>query len=304
MKWTTEHMPVLAGRTAVITGANSGIGYETARELAGAGAYVVLACRSPDRGDEAAGRIREEIRGARVEVRPLDLASLDSVRRFARDFADECDALHLLVNNAGIMMCPHRTTEDGFEMQLGVNHLGHFALTGLLLDLLRRDGGARVVTVSSGAHRMGSMNFRDPLYDDGGYSPAGAYARSKLANLLFAFELQRRLEDAAAPIRSMAAHPGVSETHLQRHIEVRWYYPLVRPLMSVMGQSAWQAAHPTLRAATDPAAAGGTFYGPDGLMEARGHPVEVRASPAARDEASARRLWELSESVTDVPYGL
>ena len=304
MTWKTEHMPVLGGRTAVVTGANSGIGFETARELVRVGADVVLACRSPERGDDAARRIRDEIRDAAVEVMALDLASLDSIRTFARDFADRRDALHLLINNAGIMMCPYRTTEDGFEMQLGVNHLGHFALTGLLLEPLRRDGRARVVTVSSGAHRMGRMDFSDLMYDDGGYSPAGAYGRSKLANLLFAFELQRRLDQAGLPMQSMAVHPGVSETHLQRHIEGRWYYRLARPLMSAMGQSPWEAAHPTLRAATAPAAAGGSFYGPDGFLEMRGHPVEVRASESARDEASARKLWELSESLTGVRYDL
>ena len=297
-------MPVLTGRTAVVTGGSSGIGLETAREFARVGADVVLACRSADRGDAAARRIREEIRDARVEVMTLDLASLDSVRAFVRAFTDRWDTLHLLINNAGIMMCPHRRTEDGFEMQLGVNHLGHFALTGLLLDPLLRDGAARVVTVSSGAHRMGRVDPAAPIHDDGGYSPARAYARSKLANLLFAFELQRRLEAASAPIRSMAAHPGVSETDLQRHIEQRWYYPAVRPLMALMGQSAWQAAHPTLRAATDPTAPGGTFYGPDGFMEMRGHPVEVGASAAARDEESARGLWERSEALTGVRYEL
>lgn len=304
MPWTTDDVPDQTGRMAAVTGANTGIGYETARVLAGKGAHVVLACRTTGKAAAAATRIRGERPSGAVEPMELDLASLDSVRRFADAFRLRHDRLHLVINNAGVMMTPFGRTEDGFERQLGVNHLGHFALTGLLLDRLREAGETRVVTVSSGAHRRGTLDFDDLMYDEGGYSPFAAYARSKLANLVFTFELQRRLDTAGESTLAVAVHPGFARTELTRYVEHRTLARLLLPLFSPFAQSARMGALPTLRAATDPDVEGGEYYGPDGFMEQRGWPVQVEASAAARDPVTARRLWEVSERLTGVAYDL
>lgn len=277
------------GRTFVVTGANSGIGEVAARELAAAGARVVLACRSTQKGEEAAARMSGD-----VEVRALDLADLASVRAFAQGLDGDVD---VLVNNAGIMAPPHRTTADGFELQLGTNHLGHFALTGLLLDRVRD----RVVTVSSVAHRTGSMDFDDPCWEKR-YHRWPAYGRSKLANLLFTLELQRRLAAAGSEVRAVACHPGYSATHLQSHTE-SILDQVMGLLNKVVAQSAEMGALPTLFAATEDLP-GGAYVGPGGIGEMRGHPQLVGMSGAAQDEESGRRLWELSEELTGVRFAL
>ncbi len=233
----------------------------------------------------------------------LDLASQSSVHQFADEFLARYDRLDVLVNNAGIMMVPYGTTEDGFERQLGTNHLGHFALTGLLIDRLLSTPGSRVVNVSSGAHRMGTMDFADLNYEGGSdYSSHGAYGRSKLANLLFTYELQRRYEAAGADAIAVAAHPGVSETNLGTHLYDRWYFKLFTPLMDRFLQGADMGALPTIRAAVDSGVAGADYYGPDGFMEQRGYPVLVPSSEASHKEADAARLWQISEEMTDVHY--
>ena len=292
--WSLDHLPDQQGRTVVITGANSGLGAVTARELSARGARVVLACRDTSKGDEVAS----ELTGA--EVVHLDLASMTSVREAAEEIRERHERIDLLINNAGLMMTPHGRTEDGFELQVGTNHLGHFALTGLLLDRLHATPGSRVVTVSSLAHRFGAgvMDF-DNLNAERGYDPMGAYARSKLANLLFTHELQRRLAEAGAQTIALTAHPGLSRTSLAR------YLPLpVRPFIAagtwVTGQSAAKGALPTLRAATDPSAVGGDFFGPRGIGETRGRPVTVGSTRGARDPEAMRRLWEMSEELTGV----
>ena len=309
--WTAGQMPDCSDRTVVVTGANSGLGFEATRALARKGATVIMACRSVDRGEQAAVDIRNSIdpTGATLNVRECDLASLDSVALFAEGVRTDYDELHVLCNNAGVMAIPRDETADGFEMQLGVNHLGHFALTGHLLDLLvRTDGETRVVSHSSGAHESGGMNFED-LHREDSYGRWDAYAQSKLANLLFAYELQRRLEDAGiTDTNSLACHPGYAATNLQyrgpEQSGSRLRYAMMKVANTLVAQSAKQGALPLLYAATAPDAEGGAYYGPGGFMSMRGPPERQASSDASHDEADAARLWERSESLTGVQYDI
>jgi NAD(P)-dependent dehydrogenase (short-subunit alcohol dehydrogenase family) len=305
MPWTANDLPDLAGRTAVVTGANSGIGLEAARELARKGARVVLACRDPGRASTALDEIRRDQPGASVEVQPLDLANLASVNQFAKSCLAENESLDLLVNNAGVMAIPRRETADGFEMQLGTNHLGHFALTGLLLQRLRPS--SRVVNVSSTAHRMGRMRF-DDLMGERRYGKWRAYAQSKLANLLFTYELQRRLEAQQAGPIAAACHPGYAATNLQfvaaRMEDSSWKERVMRTGNRLMSQDASMGALPTLYAAGATQVRGGEYIGPDGFAENKGYPKLARSSRRSHDRAAARRLWEISEELTGVRYGL
>ncbi|MEE8600111.1 oxidoreductase [Euzebya tangerina] len=303
MTWTLADIPDQTGRVAVVTGANSGIGLITARELAIKGAHVVMGCRNLTKGESAVADIRAEAPSAALELVQLDLASLDSVRAFAAEVKGRHNRLDVLVNNAGIMMVPEGTTQDGFELQFGVNHLGHFALTGLLFDLLAETDGSRVVTVSSSAHAWGTFDAEDPMFQTSPYDKREAYGRSKLANLLFTYELQRRVEQAGLDgPAALAAHPGVAATNLGDHMLRGWYAKPVKLLMNVVFPSAVQGALPTLRAAVDPDAEAGEYYGPDGFQEARGKPVVVRSNRASRDETDARKLWEISEELTGVRF--
>ncbi|WP_306364604.1 oxidoreductase [Nocardia sp. CC227C] len=285
--WDIGDIPDLTGRTYIVTGANSGLGAATTRALTGAGARVIMACRNEVKAHAVAAEM-----GERAQVRRLDLADLASIR----DFADGIESADVLINNAGIMAVPMRRTADGFEMQLGTNHLGHFALTGLLLDKIRE----RVVTVSSGAHAIGRIDLADPNWERRRYQRWAAYGQSKLANLMFAYELQRRLAAAGSPKLSLAAHPGYAATELQSHTESFQDF-----MMSIgnrlFAQSAEMGALPTLYAATAQVEPG-AFYGPGGLRGMRGHPVRSGSSSASRDEMTARRLWELSEQLTKVTY--
>lgn len=291
--------PDQSGRTAVVTGSNSGIGLEAARALAAAGATVVLACRDTAKGAEAADSIRASAPGANVHVAALDLASLDSIRAFAEGLAPE--RLDLLINNAGVMASPYRKTADGFELQIGTNHLGHFALTGRLLDRLLGTPGARVVTVASTAHKIGRINF-DDLQSERSYQRWRAYGQSKLANLLFAFELDRRLRAAGADVLSVAAHPGYSATNLQfAATPSRVERAASVVLNRVVAQDAVDGAAPTLFAATAEVP-GGCYVGPDGFQEMRGRPHLVKATRAANDPQAAQRLWDASEQLTGVHY--
>lgn len=291
-KWNATDLPDLTGRTAVVTGANSGIGLKAAEALARAGAHVVFAVRDPERGRAAAATVHGS-----TEVRRLDLADLSSVREFAADWQGE---LHLLLNNAGVMMLPEQRTRDGFEMQFGTNHLGHFALTNLLLPHITD----RVVTVASGVHRGGTgvIDFAD-LNRTADYSPMGAYAQSKLANLLFTLELQRRLTAAGSPVRAIAAHPGYAATNLQSHAAS----PLSRLFMKFgnrfMAQDDKAGALPTLYAATQDLP-GASYVGPDGFQEMRGAPTLVGRSAAASDPEAAKRLWTVSEELTGTRFPL
>jgi NAD(P)-dependent dehydrogenase (short-subunit alcohol dehydrogenase family) len=289
-KWTTDDMTRQDGRTFVVTGANSGIGLIAARELAGAGGRVVLAVRDTARGEQAASSIESE-----TEVRALDLADLSSVRAFAEEWDGPID---VLINNAGVMATPQRRTKDGFELQIGTNHLGHFALTNLLLPHLTD----RVVTVSSGAHRTGSIRLDDLNWEHGRYNRWRAYGQSKLANLLFTLELQRRLAEAGSELRAVAAHPGYARTNLQHHTESVLHRG-VMVFTDLIAQNDEMGALPTLFAATQDIP-GGSYVGPDGFAEQRGHPQLVGRSKAASDEETARRLWELSEELTHTSFPL
>jgi NAD(P)-dependent dehydrogenase (short-subunit alcohol dehydrogenase family) len=301
--WTSTDVPDQQGRTAVITGANAGIGLETAKVLAARGATVVLACRDLGKATDAADHIAAAAPRARVEPLHLDLASLASVRRAAERLRASHPRLDLLINNAGVMMTPYLRTEDGFELQLGVNHLGHFALTGLLLDRLLAVPGSRIVTVSSSGHRQGRIDF-DDLQSQRRYRRTAAYGQAKLANLLFTYELQRRLAAAGADTIAVAVHPGGVTTGLQRHLPLRMRV-VSDLLMVAIGQpSAAMGALATLRAATDPAVRGGQYYGPDGRSGFRGHPVLLRSSARSHDAEVQRRLWERSEQLTGVTYRL
>jgi NAD(P)-dependent dehydrogenase (short-subunit alcohol dehydrogenase family) len=300
-KWTAEEIPDQRARTAVVTGANIGLGRVVARELARRGAQVIIASRDAAKGAEAARTITAAFPSAKVEAALLDLADLSSIRAFADRIRAGNDHIDLLINNAGVMAAPYRRTADGFELQFGTNHLGHFALTGLLLRLLYERPDARVVTVSSQNHRGGQMRF-DDLQGDRSYSRWGAYAQSKLANLLFAFELERRLKTGGWRLISVAAHPGYSATNLQLSGPPPHERLLMRLSNRLFAQSAEMGALPILYAATAPGLQGGSYVGPDGPGEARGHPVLVQATKRAHDEKDARRLWDISEQLTGVRY--
>jgi NAD(P)-dependent dehydrogenase (short-subunit alcohol dehydrogenase family) len=296
--WAADDIPDQRGRRAIVTGANSGLGLVIARELARHGAAVVLACRSPQKGEAALAHVRAAAPGADIEPAALDLASLDSVRAFA---AAQDGPLDLLVNNAGVMAPPHRATADGFELQLGTNHLGHFALTGLLLDRLLAAPAPRVVTMSSIMHRYGRIRF-DDLQGQRRYGRWRAYCQSKLANLLFALELDRRARAAGARLVSAAAHPGWAATHLQTASPPLVDRAVLRVMNRVVAQSADDGALPALYAATTPELPGASYAGPDGRSELRGSPRVVSMSRSAQDPATARRLWEVSEELTGVRY--
>jgi NAD(P)-dependent dehydrogenase (short-subunit alcohol dehydrogenase family) len=302
--WTAQDVGDQHGRIAVITGANSGLGLETARVLAERGATVVLAGRDPGRTTAAADRIRTALPDAAVETAELDLASLESVRKAAADVTARFPRLALLINNAGVMMPPYSLTKDGFELQFGTNHLGHFALTGLLLPTLLPVPGSRVVTVSSNGHRAGRMNFAD-LQSARHYQKFAAYGRSKLANLMFTYELQRRLSAAKAQTIALAAHPGTARTELTRHMSAlsnAALSPRLGVLNSWWVQDGTMGALPILRAATDPEAIGGTYYGPGGPFELTGYPVVVTSSARSHNKEAQRRLWAESEQLTQISY--
>ncbi|MFC5134896.1 MULTISPECIES: oxidoreductase [Haloferacaceae] len=314
--WTANEMPRLDGKTVVVTGANSGLGFEGTRAFAANGATVVMACRSVERAEDAAAEIRADARGGfdgDLDVRECDLASLDSIRRFADDLAADYDAVDVLCNNAGVMAIPRSETEDGFETQFGVNHLGHFALTGRLFDLLTASDGvsgvSRVVTQSSGAHETGEMDFSDLNWEDS-YGKWRAYGRSKLANLLFAYELQRRIDATESGgedvgVRSVACHPGYTDTNLQLRTARESRNPLLKVGMrvanAVLGQDADVGAEPMLYAATADVD-GGAYVEPGGFMNMRGHPTVGRSNDASYDRSDARRLWEYSVEATGVTF--
>jgi NAD(P)-dependent dehydrogenase (short-subunit alcohol dehydrogenase family) len=301
MSWTEANIPDLTGKTIVVTGANSGLGLETTRLLAGRGAHVVMACRTQSKAERAMTQVSASNPSASLEFMALDLASLASVRAFAEGVTAKFDRLDVLINNAGVMALPRTETADGFEMQLGTNHLGHFALTGALMPMLLETSGARVVTVSSLMHRVGSMRF-DDLHGRRGYDKWRAYNQSKLANLLFCYELDRRLRVIDADVRSVAAHPGYSATNLQgvgpqlsgSKLAERFYAFTNR----VVAQPAKMGAMPSVFAAVGDPVGGGGFYGPEGLGQVRGYPVRVESSRASHDEVAAQRLWMMSIEAT------
>ena len=300
-QWTTADIPDLTGKAAIITGANSGVGYETALELARHGATTIFACRSSSRGESALRRIKKAIPSADVQLAILDLGDLSSISEFAQDFKDTHEKLDMLINNAGIMATPYRSTADGFESQFGTNHLGHFALTAELIPVITAAPSSRVVNVSSLAHRGESIDFENLQTGNRNYNRWRAYGRSKLANLIFTYELQRRLASAGIQhVESLAAHPGVSRTNIAQGLG--WIGKIAMPVAGLFFQSAQMGALPILRAATDPEARGGQYYGPNKPNERKGYPVIVTSSSESHDTEVARRLWEQSEKLTGVKF--
>jgi hypothetical protein len=304
-RWLAQHVPSQSGKTALITGANSGLGFEAAKVLAWRGAHVVLAVRNAAKGERAMAEIRRSVPQAHLLMLVLDLVSLATVREAAAAFMHTHDRLDILVNNAGVMAIPRRLTADGFEMHLATNHLGHFALTGLLLPLILQTPGARVVTVSSGVHVAGRIDFSD-LQRERSYSTWGAYAQSKLANLLFAYELQRRLVAKGHNAISVAAHPGYAATNLQA-VGPQMERSLLRAKIMlaanrVFAQSAAMGALPIIHAATSLDVRGGDYLGPDSFLGQRGLPKKVTSSKSSHDLETAARLWVNSEQLTGVTY--
>jgi len=302
-KWTADNIPDLTGKVIIITGANSGIGFESSKILASKGAEIVLACRNMKKAEVALADLKKSVKDAKAEIMHLDLASQKSIISFTDAFKAKYNRLDVLLNNAGIMSVPYGTTEDGFEKQFGTNHLGHFALTGLLIDHIKETSGARVVSMSSGAHSMASMDFNNLQYDGGkGYSPSTAYGRSKLANLLFTYELQRRFEQKNSNAIALAAHPGGANTNLNSHLGDSLMGKLMNPIMNAMFQSAAMGALPILRAATDPKVRGGEYYGPDGLTGNSGYPVVVKSNKRSHNAAMQKKLWQVSEKLTGISF--
>ncbi len=299
--WSSiDNVPSLEGQLAIVTGANAGLGFRSARMLALKGAHVVMACRNPDRAIHAAALIREENSDVVIDVEPLDLASLEKVRAFAASMRDKYARLNILINNAGVMAIPYAKTVDGFEMTLGVNHLGHFALTLQLMPLLAQTAGARVVNVSSNLHKRAALDMSDLMFERRTYHKWQAYNNSKLANLLFTFELARRLQSSS--VLSLAAHPGYSQTELAEKgpalAGARVMQTLSRWAGVVAAQSPERGALPQVRAATDPTARAGDYFGPSGWAQLRGPAVRVQPAIQARDQVAARKLWERSVELT------
>ena len=301
-KWTGAQMPLQTGKVMLITGANSGIGYQAAADLARHGAHVLLGVRNPAKGQDALGRLRREVPGASAEVVELDVASLQSIRSFAEVFLRREQALDVLINNAGVMALPKReVTPDGFERQFGTNHLGHFALTGLLMPALGRASAARVVTVSSLAHIDGRIEL-DDLQSETGYKPWNPYNNSKLANILFARELEKRARQAGLALLSIPVHPGVAKTNIFLPSAADLKTRMIWLFSPIIMQDAAMGALPTEYAATAAEVRGGEYIGPDGMAEFKGYPKVVHPRPAALDEAMAKALWQKSEELTGVVY--
>jgi NAD(P)-dependent dehydrogenase (short-subunit alcohol dehydrogenase family) len=297
-KWDSSSVPDQKGRVSIVTGSSSGIGYETARVLADKNATVIIAVRNLEKGNAAADKIRVEKEDTGVKVMELDLANLESVRSFAVKFKEDFDRLDLLINNAGVMMPPHSRTADGFELQFGTNHLGHFALTGFLLEHILKTENSRIVTVSSTGHKSGKLDFDDLNWEKRKYKKMKTYADSKIANIYFTFELQRKLEEAGSKTIAVASHPGWTATELQRHVG------LLNFLNRFFSQSIDMGALPTLLAATDAEVKGGDYFGPSGWQEMKGYPRKVKSNELSQDPDIAKKLWTISEGLTGVRYKL
>jgi NAD(P)-dependent dehydrogenase (short-subunit alcohol dehydrogenase family) len=303
-KWTLKDIPTsIQGKNVIVTGGNSGLGFETVKALASKGAVVAMACRSVTKGEEARKKILQQYPDANIVVFELDLASLSSIRIFVSEYKKKFQTLDILFNNAGIMMPPYQLTQDGYESQIGINHLGHYALTAQLLDLIIKTPNARVVNTSSIAHKSADMDFKNFLYEGGkGYTPFKAYSRSKLCNLLFTYSLQKYFEKNSINAIAVAAHPGVSDTNLFNDVLPKTLFNILKPIASIFMQPASMGALPQLRAGTDLAVKGGQFYGPDGFNEMKGYPVLTKARNIAYNENMASQLWEESYRLTKVGF--
>ncbi|MBK0383281.1 SDR family oxidoreductase [Pedobacter sp. SD-b] len=296
-----EKIPAQKGKIAIVTGANSGLGLETAKGLAKTGFLVVMACRNLKKANQALNKIKQEVTDANLEVIKIDTSSLSSVRAFAEDFLERHQKLDLLINNAGIMVPPFSLTEDGFESQLGTNYLGHFLLTGLLLPTLENTKDSRVVSLSSIAHKNGKINFDDLQFKKRKYSKWDAYGQSKLACLMFAFEMDRRLKAKGSKTISLAAHPGISTTNLFDHMP--FFYKLISPVFNLLiSQSAEDGAKPSLMAALSDEVSGGDFFGPQGFKEMKGKPGKATSTSLSKNKEVAKKLWSVSEELTGINY--
>jgi NAD(P)-dependent dehydrogenase (short-subunit alcohol dehydrogenase family) len=302
-KWTIEQIPDLTGKIIIVTGGNSGLGFESAKAFAKKGAEVIIACRSLEKGEDAKSEILVQNPNSKIKVMELDLMDLNSIKNFAAKFKQHYLRLDVLLNNAGIMTTPYGLTKDGFESQFGTNHLGHFALTGLLLEVIVKTPKSRVVNVSSMAHKAGKMDFDNLQFDSAkGYTPMKAYGRSKLSNLLFTYELQRFFEANNIGSIALAAHPGVANTNLARHLEHKFLYKFIRPLADMVIQKPKMGALPQIRAAVDINVKAGEFYGPKGFMEMTGYPILVKSNSASHNVEDAKKLWDVSEKLTGIRY--
>lgn len=305
LKWSFKDIPDLSGKVIIVTGGNSGLGYESVKAFAQKGAEVILASRSIEKGEDAKNKIMQEVPGAKINIMHLDLGDLESIKKFSTDFQKKFGRLDVLLNNAGIMMTPYFETKDGFEGQFGTNHLGHFALTGQLMNTLTETSGSRIVNVSSNIHKRGKIDFANLQYKNGqDYTPIKSYGRSKLANLLFTYEMQRKLELAGKDTISVAAHPGFAMTNLSRHLEKKWLVKLLRPLMVSMAQDQAMGALPQIRAAVDSEVKGSQYFGPGGKNEMKGYPVLVSSNGESHNIENAARLWEESEKLTGIRYNI
>lgn len=303
MKWTEQDIPDLTGKTIVVTGANSGIGYEATRLFAKKQAEVIMACRSIERAEAAFDKIKNEFPTAKLVIMSLDLASFSSIHTFSEQLHSKYTTIDVLLNNAGIMMTPYQETVDGLEQQQGINHFGHFLLTNVLFDMLQQSDDPRIVNISSIAHRFGKLNFNNMQFKNKkGYVPSLAYGRSKLENLLFTYALARRVKQANLPIKVLAAHPGISSTNLGNHIYERGVYKVFHALTNKFTQSAYQGSLPGVRAAVDADAQNGTFYGPDKLFGVKGNPVVCTSTKRSKKESLQEQLWTYSEQVTNKPF--
>jgi len=295
-KWDSNNIPDQRGKVIIVTGSSSGIGFEAARVLASKNATIIIAVRNMEKGNAAANKIRAQHNNSDIQVMELDLASLESVRVFASRFKEKYEKLDILINNAGVMIPPYSKTDDGFELQFGTNHLGHFALTGLLMEFLNKSNEARIVNVSSAAHKYGKIDFADLNWEKRKYKPISAYGDSKIANLYFTYELKRKLEKSKSNVKVTAAHPGWTATDLQRHSSIFEF------LNKFFAMQIWQGALPTLKAAFDNEAQSGDYYGPDGWQEWRGYPQKVESNKLSHDKIIAEKLWDVSEKMTGVKY--
>jgi len=295
-KWDTEKIPDQKRKVVIVTGSSSGIGFEAARVLASKNATVIIAVRNPEKGNSTVNKIRGQYKNVDVHFMELDLADLDSVRLFAKAFKEKYNKLDVLINNAGVMIPPYSKTKDGFELQFGTNHLGHFALTGLLIELLKNTNGSRIVNVASAAHKYGNLNFTDLNWEKRKYKAWRAYGDSKISNLYFTYELQRRLADTKSNVKVTAAHPGWTATDLQRHSKLFVF------MNGFFAMKIWQGALPTLRAAIDETAQSGDYFGPDGWQEWRGYPQKVESNKLSHEKNIAKKLWEISEKLTGIKF--
>lgn len=302
-KWTIENIPDLTGNVIIVTGGNSGLGFESVKAFAESGAEVVLASRSAEKGETAKTQIMKSNPKGKIQVMKLDLMDFSSIKEFTQEFREKYDQLKVLLNNAGIMTTPYFLTKDELEAQNGTNHFGHYALTGQLMDLIIKTPGSRIVNVSSNAHKYGKMDFENLLYENGNdYTPMKSYARSKLSNLLFTYKLQGLFESNKIDSISVAAHPGASRTNLGRFLENKWWFKPLFSMMAPFTQDQAQGALPQIRAAVDPNVKGGEYYGPSGFGEMKGDPVIVKSNKASHDIGDAEKLWEVSEKLTGITY--